>query len=1131
MQKEQQTQLFQEPAPGTPVDVVPFGRFRVWSSSEGIDLNPTEIGPDENGWIKSGLKDVNHLGIEWLEPRDIRTLAIKFADISPLPQIIKAQYWRNHWPTIAPERKPGGARGWISQDDPWNGQWTTIRGEIVQNGMFWSIVCDPIDFPELGARNLFQQINIAENYLVRFRRTLKVRLVFDHPSPVIVESILAQTPARWEARKVKTSFLPSGETELDWSGQVRIYNGILRRINPTGFEADDSRIGIDSWQCKVSNHPKGVGLELLNSCGEAASGGQTIVTLETQTRSFSFRPADLDLGPIHIPEYSIAIENLDDDIVSERKLDQPTLSTSIYDRIDLESEQSLRRAMAETPSLDPRVHDSYTGLGRYLPLGIEASKQTFALRFNGELFIDKRHLKLLGRDAARLIWPSHQIRYRFGCGDPPDFREHHPPVQTILDGWLPVVLTNWNSGNFSYQQTAFAAPLINGILTDEKLRGDEDLACYLRFEIQNTSDTSDEFRVALDISPQEEIILANDKLISHGRIVPGEAGQKEWRLDLYERPVLRAVMLGKDQARFKLVSSVESQFADPNPNSVLLCLDTLQPGETKTLDFAIPFPSFADAQEWESTSAHGLDAQLDRTIEYWQSEIRSGAKFNLPDKILSDFHKAVQTHIAISVSKDPVSGLNVVPAASWTYGACGNEACWQIRFLDQTGHHQRAASYLDTFLHTQGMEKPDGLFSSSVGAFQGLDLDSGVAVRSDYSFRYNLDHGVILACLADHYRYCADLHWLKKAAPNLISGCEFITRERQATKTVLASGDKSPAWGLLPAGDLEDNPEWFHWFAVNAHAYAGMRSAALALADFQTEVAEKIAAEARAYREEIRQAVRLAMINAPVVRLRDGTCIPHIPARTGIRGRELGWFREAADGAIQLLEGGVFDPGEEEITWILKDLEDNLFISTDWGHAINIEADWFSQGGFTIQPNLIDLGIDYLRRGQIKHALRALFNNFAVSLYPGVRAFAEHAVEKLGRGVGPFYKSSDEAKSLLWLRDYLLREDDEELHLASGAPRAWFAAGESFRVERAATFFGPVSFQIVSDESEVSVEIELSEERAPRDLILHLRPFDQKPLQTLTINSKRELDFQPGSEQIHIPNPPARIHISAQFDA
>ena len=337
-----------------------------------------------------------------------------------------------------------------------------------------------------------------------------------------------------------------------------------------------------------------------------------------------------------------------------------------------------------------------------------------------------------------------------------------------------------------------------------------------------------------------------------------------------------------------------------------------------------------------------------------------------------------------------------------------------------------------------------------------------------------------------------------------------------------------PEWGLLPAGHLEDNREWRHWFAVNAHAYAGMSAIADALADVDHPQAGRLAAEAAAYRADIRQAAHRAMVESPVVRLLDGTYVPHVPTRTSIRGRESGWFREAAYGALHLLEGGVFDPHEDEMTWVLKDLEDNLFISREWGRPVQ-EQYWFSHGGVTIQPNLMDLGIDYLRRGQVKHALRALFNNFGVSLYPDVRVFAEHPVIALGHGVGPFYKSSDESKALTWLRAFLLWEEGDALHLAMGAPRAWFAPGQSFGVRDMATRFGLTTYRVQSGPAEVTVEIDVPDRRPPQELLVHLRRPQSQAMRTVTVNGVAHGDFSPTSELVRITAPSGTLAVHVGY--
>jgi hypothetical protein len=265
--------------------------------------------------------------------------------------------------------------------------------------------------------------------------------------------------------------------------------------------------------------------------------------------------------------------------------------------------------------------------------------------------------------------------------------------------------------------------------------------------------------------------------------------------------------------------------------------------------------------------------------------------------------------------------------------------------------------------------------------------------------------------------------------------------------------------------------------------------------------------------------------------LLDGTYVPRVPTRTGIRGREGGWFREAAYGALHLLEGDVFDPGEEEMTWVLKDLEDNLYVSRDWGRPVDLERFWFSHGGVTIQANLTDMAIDYLRRGQIQHGLRALFNNFGASIYADVRTFTEHPVVELGHGVGPFYKSSDEAKSLVWLRAFLVREEGDRLHLAPGAPRAWFAPGESFGVRGMASFFGPLTYQMESGPGQVTVQVEVPGRRPPRELLVHLRLPEGRVMKSVTINGNAHQDFDPAGEVVRVMAPSGDLTITVDYSS
>ncbi|NIQ80835.1 MAG: hypothetical protein GTN93_22620, partial [Anaerolineae bacterium] len=94
------------------------------------------------------------------------------------------------------------------------------------------------------------------------------------------------------------------------------------------------------------------------------------------------------------------------------------------------------------------------------------------------------------------------------------------------------------------------------------------------------------------------------------------------------------------------------------------------------------------------------------------------------------------------------------------------------------------------------------------------------------------------------------------------------------------------------------------------------------------------------------------------------------------------WIRDALYGPIHLIDCGVYEPDGPEATWILKDAEDNVFPRPDRGRLIeDMDRYWFSQGGITLQSNLLPNPLVYLKRGQPEHAIRAFYNSLAANLY------------------------------------------------------------------------------------------------------------------------------------------------------
>lgn len=1124
------------------MNLVEWGEAFYWNDGQGKDLNSYPIKPqigDEGNSIWLPVKDEKtgewHLGFEWSEPRDIQgvlfTCLNEACQCRPLD--FKVEYWNKNWPIPNPERLQGARRGWIGIDDPFHGEWIRARGETRINNAVHSFTFDPLDLAEIHRP---QDLEWAEDFNVCYRRTLKLRLVFRGDVQPVITSLKILSTACLQEKVIEVRFGCGSQSTEDWSGSIAVWNGGISDISSIGFEDEDRILSGNQWKCATKGIPKGLRLGCMVSEGSRAQGDQTLVTLKTKTRTFTFRSSDLQEGPIWIKDYSVLVSRpiLNGDWIGEIEK-ALTGRKPIYERIYDEPDHSYCRASREIPPLDVTKQAPY---GRYTILGWEGVRQEFALRYNGDIFADKRILKLLGRDATKIRWAGNTIHFRFGTGDPPDFRlRKDGSRQRMLEPQLPVYLTQWEDRELEFTQTAFGA-LINGpVQGPDDIKGDEELVAMVRLKIRNTTEGAKKAILWLDITPAEELILKGGSVLAKGRVIPSETVKDGWKVQAYDRPrfrchvktggkgVLKAQPLSEGGVissaaqmdkghRFHFGSKLEETPSTTSvPNAVLYQVDI--PGfSSREIDVFIPFATYFEKNEIELIEKLSFDDKFEEVKNYWNSFYNMAAKIQLPENILEDFFKAVPWHILVTADRDPVSLNYVIPAGTYAYGACGNEACMQIRLLDMLGYHHNAEKYLNTFINSQGARIPDGNFKTGDGAFVAVDFDAGEMKMGGFS--YNLDHGFIMSCFADHYALSGDKEWLKRVSQNLVDACDFILRERKATMLTDEQGNRLPQYGLMPAGHLEDNPEWRHWFAVNAQACGGMLRIVQVLKDIEHPEAPRLIKETEEFRNDIRTAVQRAMEESPVIRIADGTYIPHIPTRTGIRGREWGWIREAAYGPLHLVDGLVLDPDDERVTWILKDLEDNLFVNRQYGRPVDIEKYWFSRGGVTIQANLLNNGLAYLKRDQVSHALRALYNNIGQHLYPDVLAFTEHPVIELGHGVGPFFKTPDEAQFLVWLRNYLIREDSNSLWICQGAPRHWYEAGKVVKLNNVPSAFGPVSCTVESQigESLILASITVPNRKVPEGIYLRVRHPAEKQIKAVYVNGQNYTNYDKDKECI-----------------
>jgi hypothetical protein len=363
---------------------------------------------------------------------------------------------------------------------------------------------------------------------------------------------------------------------------------------------------------------------------------------------------------------------------------------------------------------------------------------------------------------------------------------------------------------------------------------------------------------------------------------------------------------------------------------------------------------------------------------------------------------------------------------------------------------------------------------------------------------YNQHHGWILWTLAEHYRFTRDDAWLRRVATHIVSAADWIIRETGRT-----AGQRDLGQGLLPAGDLEDIGDWWSWLSTSCYTWRGLDGAAWALEQIQHPDAPRIRAAAEAYHKTLVDHFLAASQRSPVVRLRDGTAVPQIPSYVQRRGRSFGWICETLEGAVHLTITQAIDPKSTQAQWILKDYEDNLFLSNQYGYTLDdFDKYWFGRGGMSMQACLL-LDVEaYLYRDDVKQALRAMFNAIALNHFPDVHMNTEHALPEMGDWRGDHYKTSDEANACGWLRYLFVREEGDVLLIGQAIPRDWLKPGQECGIENAATYFGKTSVVYHGGSGGITAALQGPTRNAPREIRLRFRAPEGRPPANVTVNGK-----------------------------
>lgn len=1025
-----------------------------------------------------GLRTVQEGGraheIRWGEPRKIRKVVLEFPAQAAIPSNTRLQYWRGSWngkpdPVLAEEG--AGGQGWAEMDDWTNGKWIDADSAPVSDARRLQFTFAPTgrtEFKDLGQPG------------VTYRKTLKIRVVADESLPAGLR-IRTLTDAVYRPLQVRVLWAspaaPSLRGDAEDSGRPEIFNGHMLRLAP----AEGTRTRVDGLQWTApAGGTNGLEAELLMAVDPVDPRyDRTIVTVRSKLRPFSFEAADIARGNrILVDDLGALVVRDDDPITVEeaRAMRNEFAGRTIYERVGAEGEQTLRRAVADMPLRRPMefVH------------GLPGNRNLMQQEPNGDVVITSSRQwfsrPASEKDTARKHWAGDMLRVRFGLPDD-DLRGG----RALRDGYLPLLRTWWQDGPLFYEQCTVMDRLAEPF---EETGLDDPTVLLVRIRVVNTS--------------------AAESAAARLRLSTAPRGRSDERVKLVKDRVMAEVE-GKSWFRF-LVRAGAGGELKPADRAITWSL-TLEPGKSHDLFFAIPSITLETDAEIEPLARRSLDADADRICAAWAGLTAQGTQIDTPEPWINDFYRAHFRHMLINCYQEPGSDRLRPHVGSFYYGVYSNESMMMVSDLDRRGYHDLARRCLDTWLAYQGTVGLPGNFKSQEGIFYGANRHE--------SGGYNKHHGYVMWGMADHWRCTRDRAWMERAVPALIRACDWITRERRGTMVENPDGTRPIEYGFLPAGGLEDVQDYWYWLATNAAMVWGFDAVADAVAEYGHAEADRLTRDAKAYHDDVVNGLAEARVRTPVVRLRDGTWVPKFPSHLHARGRAHGWIRETLEGAIFLPVMNLVDPRLLETTWILKDYEDNLYISDQYGYAIPaFDNFWFSRGGISMQANLLDGPLPYLDRDEVKHFLRAYFNGFASAFDPQVRMCNEHSLPELGWPRGDHFKTSDEAQSTYWLRLMFVNDRDRmNLVLGQAIPRDWMRNGRSAGIERSSTYFGPVSFRVSSHvaEGEMRAVATLPEPNRAAKVFVRLRHPKGEPIRSVTLNGQPHADFDPQKEWVILP--------------
>jgi hypothetical protein len=747
-------------------------------------------------------------------------------------------------------------------------------------------------------------------------------------------------------------------------------------------------------------------------------------------------------------------------------------------------------------------------------LGLKDHPDEFSIMWNGNIGANS----LTRTDADRNLFREkreNSLQVSFSVGERPNYdnRNSEDPstAPSLLEGSLPVTSVRLRANDVVLLQEAF----VTGEQGGGTAAWDAPVFLRVRFTVEQAGTGSSPIRLWAQLAKNNtSYAMTTRRNVRIARIAPlyGETLHAE-KGDLLNKRGL--VVLSADQGLLfspqipEALSSISLRETQMDQN---LCQFSIARNAGAVLDLILPFGPVS-AEKMASHRRLGFEKARQSVISFWKGEIARGMQVETPEKPLNELWR-FSVPISFMTADAYPNGDRVLKTSSHHY-----EAYWptpmamNLQELIQRGYRAEASAYLLPFLD------PDRRRPVPNTGFSFLSTKGFISGPTEHLLiSWVGDHGAILWIASEYFLLTRDRQFLDRWLPVMLDGLEWIAREREHTRMIGGIGA-----GLMPAGRATDADRQANFVWSDAWIYRGLDGVCRVLRSINHKDTARWEAERNDYKVSFQKAFRQVIQNS--IRWTDasGKSIPFVPYELSQQDANSLHPFYLDTGPMILGVAGLVEPGDESMTWAMRWLTegpDSRSHNPDW-------SDFFDRPSLPFEMSSCEpcyswnIPLRFLRNEKAKY-LEGFYSLCAGSVS---RKFRGGSETRDGVQWLPVMNSVIN----IHLRNMLVFEDEPArgLHLLRNSPGAWLEPVKKVCVERAETYFGPISYTVETLDNKILASVQ-SPEREPVEWIrMHLSLPQARKVLRATVNGSpvRLVD----GEVLEISRPSGNLKIVAEF--